>query len=90
MQGHPRYAIPMEMQRLAEVARRQGAPPTFFQIIGTGAWCQGSVKSMRRAETNAVDRAQGLLRGEEDVFFFIGGGCLMQNLRNFGITKGIG
>ena len=56
--------MPVELQRLADTARFQRAPPTFFQIVGTGAWFQDSVKAMRRAETDAVDRAQGLLGGE--------------------------
>ena len=71
MHRHHRLTMPVALQRLADIARLQGAPPTFFQIVGTGAWFQDSVKAMRRAETDAVDRAQGLLGGEENVVFHL-------------------
>ena len=69
MHRHQRSTAPVELQRHADIARLQGAPSTFFRLVGTGAWFQDSVKAMRRAETDAVDRAQGLLGGEEDVVF---------------------
>ena len=64
MHGHQRSTTPVELQRLADLARLQGSPPNFYQFVGTGAWFQDSVEAMRRAETEAVVRAQGLLGGE--------------------------
>ena len=40
-----------------------------FRLVGTGVWFQGPAKKMRRVETEAVDRAQGLFVGENDVVF---------------------
>ena len=67
MHGHQRSTTPVELQRLADIARLQGAPPTFFQIVGTGVWFQDPVEAMRRVETKAVVRAQGLSGGEDMV-----------------------
>ena len=69
MHRHQRSTTPVELQRHADIARLQGAPSTFFRIVGTGAWFQDSVKDMRRVEAEAVDRAQGLFGGEGIVLF---------------------
>ena len=44
-------------------------PPTFLQIVSTGAWFQDFMKDMRRVKTEAVDRAQRLSRGENILVF---------------------
>ena len=69
MRRHQRSTTPVELQRLADIARLQGAPPNFFLFVGTGAWFQDSVEAMRRAETEAIDRTQGLFEGEDIVVF---------------------
>ena len=67
MQWQQRTA-PVDLTRHADIAMRQGEPSPFFRLVGTGEWANDSVEKMRYLETEAVDRAQVLFRGENYVF----------------------
>ena len=67
MQWQQRIA-PVDYTRHADISMRQGEPSVFFVLVGTGSWANDSVQKMRYLETEAVDRAQVLFRGENYVF----------------------
>ena len=67
MQWQQRIA-PVDYTRHADISMRQGEPSVFFVLVGTGSWANDSVQKMRYLETEAVDRAQVLFRGEDYVF----------------------
>ena len=67
MHWQQRSTAPVELTRHADIAMRQGEPSRFFRLVASGDWANDPVKKVRRLETEAVDRAQGLFRGENYV-----------------------
>ena len=58
----------MDLARHADIVMGQREPSPFFRLVGSGEWANDSVQKMRRLETEAVDRAQVLFRGENYMF----------------------